>query len=176
MNHKQIISQIAQQTGFSESAVTHIWMALENSGGSMAQFNHPELGGMGQWQSGGMLMIGDMFNNQLKAQVATLCQAVQQQFLAHGPLSPPQTKPAQSASRAWWPADYGQPNATGSQNEMRYAYFSHKNRLVVEISGKQTIYDTDTHHITGFSQQNGAWRFQSQLGSFGLADLDRVDE
>ncbi len=27
----------------------------------------PELGGMGQWSTGGMLMIGDMFNNGLKA-------------------------------------------------------------------------------------------------------------
>jgi hypothetical protein len=30
------------------------------SGGGMAQFNYPDLGGMGQWSSGGMLMIGDM--------------------------------------------------------------------------------------------------------------------
>jgi hypothetical protein len=28
----------------------------------MAQFDHPDLGGMGQWTAGGMTMIGDMFN------------------------------------------------------------------------------------------------------------------
>jgi hypothetical protein len=39
----------------------------------MAQFSHPELGGMGQWSMGGMIMVGDMFNNGLKARVDALC-------------------------------------------------------------------------------------------------------
>ena len=48
-----------------------LWDALVRGGGQ-AQFNHPELGGMGQW-SGGMLQIGDMFNVGLKARVAAAC-------------------------------------------------------------------------------------------------------
>ncbi len=39
----------------------------------MAQFSHPELGGMGQRSRGGMLMIGDMFNHDLKARVDRMC-------------------------------------------------------------------------------------------------------
>lgn len=46
--------------------------ALVAGHGSQAQFNHPELGGLGQWSRGGMLMIGDMFNNGLKARVDAL--------------------------------------------------------------------------------------------------------
>ncbi|MEQ1672138.1 MAG: SHOCT domain-containing protein, partial [Hyphomicrobium sp.] len=42
--------------------------------GSQAQFNHYEFGGMGQWSSGGMVMIGDMFNNNLKGRVSALAQ------------------------------------------------------------------------------------------------------
>ena len=47
--------------------------ALAAGHGTAAQFSHPELGGMGQWSQGGMLMIGDMFNNALKYRVDQLC-------------------------------------------------------------------------------------------------------
>lgn len=42
----------------------------------MAQFDHPELGGKGQWMQGGMVMVGDMFNHALKAKVTELCTAL----------------------------------------------------------------------------------------------------
>jgi hypothetical protein len=45
-----------------------------NGNGSMAQFSHPEFGGSGQWMKGGMIMLGDMFNNGLKNSVSGLCQ------------------------------------------------------------------------------------------------------
>jgi hypothetical protein len=38
----------------------------------MAQFNHPEFAGSGQWMQGGMLMLGDMFNHALKGRVDAL--------------------------------------------------------------------------------------------------------
>ena len=56
-------------------AVAALAAALSLSQGRAAQFSHPELGGMGQWLSGGMLMIGDMFNHDLKAKVNRLCHA-----------------------------------------------------------------------------------------------------
>ena len=39
----------------------------------MAQFEHRELGGRGQWMLGGMVMVGDMFNHALKTAVDGLC-------------------------------------------------------------------------------------------------------
>jgi hypothetical protein len=38
----------------------------------MAQFSHPEFGGMSQW-SPGMTMVGDMFNNSLRSKLDAVC-------------------------------------------------------------------------------------------------------
>lgn len=69
-----IINQLAQRYHFSFDAVLSLLHSVINGNGSMAQFNHPEFGGSGQWMRGGMIMIGDMFNNQLKNSIAGLCQ------------------------------------------------------------------------------------------------------
>jgi hypothetical protein len=44
-----------------------------NGNGSLAQFSHHEFGGSTQWMRGGMIMIGDMFNNTLKGRIDGLC-------------------------------------------------------------------------------------------------------
>src|SRR6201987_4910504 len=66
------IADIARRHGFSPDAARAVAEALRRGGGRMAQFDHPELGGMGQWAAGGMLMIGDMLNNSRKARVEAL--------------------------------------------------------------------------------------------------------
>lgn len=71
---QQIINDIAQRYNFSPDAVFSMLQAVINGNGSMAQFNHPEFGGSGQWMRGGMIMLGDMFNNSLKNSVGGLCQ------------------------------------------------------------------------------------------------------
>lgn len=68
----QDIRTIAERNGFSEGAARALAEALRSGGGGMAQFSHPELGGMGQWSRGGMLMIGAMNDHDLKARVARL--------------------------------------------------------------------------------------------------------
>lgn len=69
-----IINQLAQRYHFSFDAVLSLLHSVINGNGSMAQFNHPEFGGSGQWMRGGMIMISDMFNNQLKNSISGLCQ------------------------------------------------------------------------------------------------------
>jgi hypothetical protein len=71
---QQIINNIAQRYNFSSDAVLSMLQSVINGNGSMAQFNHSEFGGSGQWMSGGMIMLGDMFNNGLKNSVGGLCQ------------------------------------------------------------------------------------------------------
>jgi hypothetical protein len=71
---QQIINNIAQRYAFSSDAVFSMLVSVINGNGSMAQFNHPEFGGSGQWMRGGMIMVGDMFNNGLKNSVGNLCQ------------------------------------------------------------------------------------------------------
>ncbi len=70
---QQAVNDIAQRHGFSAEAVASMLESVINGNGSMAQFNHPEFSGSGQWMSGGMTMVSDMFNNQLKGRVDTLC-------------------------------------------------------------------------------------------------------
>ncbi len=71
---QQLINNLAQRYHFSPDAVFSLLQSVINGNGSMAQFNHPEFGGSGQWMKGGMIMLGDMFNNGLKNSVSGLCQ------------------------------------------------------------------------------------------------------
>jgi hypothetical protein len=166
--------EIAQRFGVSTDVVQTLQQALERGGGTMAQFNHPELGGMGQWQGGGMTMVGDMFNNALKAKVDALCTELSGSYKA--PSSAPFTMNFAS-NLAWWDSSLGTPTSVGAQNNMDYAYFPATKRLAVRFQGKTTVYDTLDHVITGFSQAQqsplGAQMlvFQSQHGQCTLGAL-----
>jgi hypothetical protein len=70
---RRIVDDVARRHGFSSDAVLCMLLAVSAGYGNQAQFNHPEFGGMGQWSMGGMIMIGDMFNNYLKGRVDSLC-------------------------------------------------------------------------------------------------------
>jgi len=70
---QQAINDLAQRYSFTPAAVLHMLDALSNARGSMAQFNHPEFGGAGQWMRGGMTMLSEMFNHSLKGRVDGLC-------------------------------------------------------------------------------------------------------
>src|SRR5258706_916736 len=70
---QQLIEEVAQRHGFSTDAVMSMLESVIRGTGSMAQFNHPEFGGSGQWMQGGMTMVSDMFNNYLKGRVDGLC-------------------------------------------------------------------------------------------------------
>jgi hypothetical protein len=170
---------LAQRYGVSIDAVRTLLFAVAAGGGTLAQFYHPELGGNGQWMSGGMTMVGDMFNHGLKATVSGLCSELssllssQQLFL---PL------PKQSAiggliapGNAWWPAELGNPSSSGGQNDARYAYFPQSQRLAILHNGKIRLYNTLNHQITGVQQQQGGYSgsltFSSQHGTFGVDTL-----
>src|SRR2546425_7791047 len=63
---QQHVTALAQRYGVSTEAVVTLLQALLHGHGTMAQFDHQELGGRGQWMPGGMVMVGDMFNQALK--------------------------------------------------------------------------------------------------------------
>src|SRR5271154_7003593 len=84
---RQRIDELAQRYSVSADAAMALLRALVNSNGTMAQFNHWELGGNGQWMLGGMTMVGDMFNHGLKAKVDGLCSELSQ-LLAQQPFVP----------------------------------------------------------------------------------------
>src|SRR5260370_9003865 len=88
------IADIAQRHGLSREAVLSMLFALRAGGGTMAQFSVPELGGSGQWMRGGMTMVGDMFDNPLKARVDALFNQ-----LVQLPAPPPGFPPPTTHSR-----------------------------------------------------------------------------
>ena len=175
------IAEIAQRHGVSTDGVLTMLDALQRGGGTMAQFSHPDFGGSGQWMRGGMTMVSDLFNNALKAKVDGVCNDLS--YLLGGDLSWFQ-EPAQNSSfsssgsfgnyGSWWPPELGQPNSSGGQNDIRYAYFGHANRLAVDMGGTVTVYDTGDHVISGVSQQQGnGWTltFSSQYGTVPVSSL-----
>ena len=70
---EKIVAALADRYSVGVDAVKMMLDAVARGGGSMAQFNLPEFGGNGQWMRGGMTMVGDMFNNSMKATVDNLC-------------------------------------------------------------------------------------------------------
>ncbi len=198
---QQLVNTLAQKHGLSQDAVTHMLVAIQNGNGSMAQFSHPEFGGSGQWMRGGMTMVSDLFNNQLKYRVDSICNDLADQLANHQ--IQPYAASFQSQSQNgnapqnqtfgggmssnnlfqpdprtnWWPQDLGSPSATGSQNQMAYAYFPNSQRLAVKTGSDVWVYDTLNHHIGGFSQQQGAdgsITLSSQFGTVSLATLPVV--
>ena len=69
------VNDLARRHGVSVAAVQSVLTSLRATDGRSAQFDHPDLGGRGQWMPG-MVQVGDMFNTALKAKVdALLCRA-----------------------------------------------------------------------------------------------------
>ncbi len=68
----------------------------------------------------------------------------------------------------------GTPSATGTQNNVKYAYFAGPRRLAVQTGDEVWVYDTQDHQIGGFSQQQGGGAsitFTSQFGTVNLGSL-----
>ncbi|MEM7125344.1 MAG: SHOCT domain-containing protein [Chloroflexota bacterium] len=179
---QQAVNNIAARYNLSTNAVTSMLEAVVNGGGTMAQFNIPEVGGSGQWMKGGMTMVGDMFNYSLQGTVNNLCNELsnllssQNIFVDPPPVS--DTPSSNFAGRGnWWPTEFGAPTASGSQNNVRYAYFGNINRLVLDYAGGVSVYDTLGHQISGVSQQQGSGssvQFTSQYGIIDTLNLPLI--
>lgn len=171
------LDSIAANHGFSSGAVRELYAAIQAGNGTAAQFSHSELGGMGQWMRGGMLMIGDMFNQNLKGRVDALCNDLSTLYFAAPAPAASTSFGWGNAASSWWPAEFGSPSASGGQNSVDYAYFSHIDRLAVRQGKKVTVYDSTGHQIGGFSQQQGGGQtlhFSSQRGMFPVSILPLV--
>lgn len=190
MTEHSDLAVAARRHGLSEAAAAALYDALVYGGGRMAQFSHPDLGGMGQW-SGGMTQIGDMFNDSLKAKVSAFCADMAAQAGATREGDPPAQRQSRTdgirgtgglspwgKSGDWWPAHLGRPSSSGSQNGMSYAFFPDECRLAIARGGTVTLYDTGEHRLGGFSQQQSHGSdlfFSGQNGPIALRSLRIVD-
>ena len=219
MNFQQTIGRLSERYQVSAEAVETLARAMQRSGGKLAQFNHPELGGYGQWMPG-MTQIGDMFNRPLRDRVESLCHdlsaaltsedqrssseqtedifplrttsgaprpsdiSVMEPMKPMSPMKPmePMKPMKDMGADKWWPDSLGDsPNTAGGQNDIRYAYFSGKNRLAVDRGGgKISVYDTTGHDVSGVQQKQGSGGsglvFTSEKGEMDLDTLKEVSE
>ena len=180
------VHKLAQRYGVSEDAVRTLLNAVSAGGGTMAQFYHPELGGGGQWMQGGMTMVGDMFNSRLQGQVSGICSELSSLLSANQMFQPLPSSPSSNPGSGgnygggynWWPSELGNPSSSGGQNDARYAYFPHVQRLAISRNNEVTIYNTLDHQIGGVQQQqgsgSGSLSFSSQYGTFTVESLPIV--
>ena len=128
---------------------------------------------MGQWSQGGMIMVGDMFNNALKYRVdscATSWRAVREPEPAVAPRRIPVAEPgrprlscrAAAASGVSFRVVAGlgsaSPSSTGAQNDIRYACFPPPPAGDPARRRRLASTTPQDHQISGFSQQQGRRR------------------
>jgi len=179
MNEAALVEQIATRHDVPQDAVVEALKALRRGNGTMAQFSHAAFGGMAQWSKGGMSMVGDMFNQATKARFDAVMADLADGLAAGVDSSEHTDRPnAAGQSAAQWPADFGAPASSGSQNDMRYAFFPSSRRLVVDSAQGRKVYDTGDHRITGVSQQQSgtqSLRFSSPDGEVSVETLKAVE-
>lgn len=191
---QQRLAEIAGRYGVGTDAARLLLDALRRSGGGMAQFNHSDLGGSGQWMRGGMTMVGDMFNNTLKSKVDGLCTELTALLATLSTATEPATAAgsfqtqSQGGGSATGPEhpwqdsrpDFGAPGLVGGQNDMHYAYYPAVRRLVMSEGGRVRIYDTGDHQLQGASQQqqNGSatLSFSTPSGPVFLSSFHLMEE
>ena len=169
---QNLINDLARRYALSYDSAVRMLVAVNQGGGTMAQFSCPELGS-GQWMRGGMTMVSDMFNHGLKATVNNLCGELSNLLANHQIFQPA----PQGGSGGWWLGDFGSPSSSGSQNNTRYAFFPQARRLAVQRDGQVTVFDTLDHNIGGVSQQQGggsSLTFTSQYGTVSTLSLPLV--
>jgi hypothetical protein len=180
-NENALVASLSIRHGVSEDAVRTVLNALRSGNGTMAQFTHPEFGGMAQWSTG-MTMVGDMFNDKVKARLNAIATDLAS-YLRENPMAGEGEAQVSYRSRSrpfqsWWPVSFGVPSASGAQNDLRYAIFADTRRLVIEDAGKLVIYDTGEHRISGISQAQSSeatLTFVSQQGLVRVSDLSILD-
>jgi hypothetical protein len=181
-NDESVITRLAIRHSVSPDAVRTILRALR-SGGGMAQFSHPDFGGMSQWSSG-MTMVGDMFNSELKSKLDAICTELASHLAKSGPTQKSGSDGdagvsyrSNATTSDWWPAGLGTPGSVGAQNDLRYAVFPGTRRLAIKDGHHIDVYDTGDHQIFGVAQSQSTDQtltFTSQTGLVRITDLPKV--
>ncbi|WP_375411274.1 hypothetical protein [uncultured Bradyrhizobium sp.] len=179
-----VITRLAIRHSVSTDAVRTVLRALSSGGGRMAQFSHPDFGGMSQW-SPGMTMVGDMFNSDLKAKLEAICTELASYVCNAGIRQDNHDRHGDDVSYRsgarndeWWPAGLGTPNSVGAQNTLRYALFPQTKRLAIQDGQRVTLYDTGDHRIFGVAQAQShdqTLTFTSQSGLVRLNELQKIN-
>ena len=77
---------------------------------------------------------------------------------------------------AWWPDDLGEPDTSGGQNDVKYAFFADKHRLAIQRDGIVSVYDSGNHRVNGVQQQQGGGSSLAFSSQDGTVDIDALTE
>lgn len=182
-----IIKELSSKYEIDQDAVECLYNSIQAGNGTMAQYNHPGLGGMGQWMAGGSVMS---FNWVLAGKITQMANAISQKILERPsqqssqpakvvPVSPVQQKPVVNNSNPSFtpfapmkpmapmtfsfPQGNGEksPDMSGAQNGTSYKYF--KNDDVLEItkngSTKKIILSAKLVGVSQEQDQQGHQKF-----------------
>ena len=163
---QDVIPSIAERYRVSLDAAREVERALRATGGRQAQFDHPELGGAGQWMPG-MLMVQAGIDRQLRTRIEGLLDEVSavvrgSETAAPAALSRDRDSPAAlsrvdlPAGESWWPASYGHPSAQGCQSGIRYAWFPGRRCVLVQVGSRIDCFDTADRQVHGVGQTSAS--------------------
>ncbi len=180
-NSNANLETLAQKHGFSIGAVQMLNNAFSQSRSlNQVQFNISEFGGMGSWMKGGMMMIGDMFNQNLKLRVGSLCEELSQlRQNSHGdnvtlncescqknnfaftqPMPSPQPMNFMQPMNSMQPMNFAPFEAgvtsSGQSNNVSYKYYGQEKKLVITLNGSQTYTYLDIPSISGVSSSQSS--------------------
>lgn len=145
---EQEYQRIAQQYGVSAEAVQQLAHALIRGRLKTARFNHPELGGIGKWRRGDVL-LGDVRDEDHKTLVWRLAEELMP-LLKHVPLPASSEENEQTLVMPWWGDRLlGEPIITDRFESVQYGYFLESRRVIVLRGDDLIHYDADGLLVTG---------------------------
>ena len=87
----------------------------------------------------------------------------------------PPLKPLSGLSEpASWRKEFGEAASSGDTGHLRYAYSPKGRRLLSELGGQRTLYDTGTHQFSGVLQGLSVERALSFKSPHGTRALDSL--
>lgn len=152
---------LSARHGASFEATLTLLRALIEGDGKSARFDHPELGGAGEWLAGGPTILSDLFNHDLKAKVAALCgdlaamldqvdkeiaiDAASGDTFAVRLFEP--TQAPRDDAEPFWPAAWSVPDRVVRTPDLSYAVFDQAQRLALIEGGQVAHLATDQRRI-----------------------------
>jgi hypothetical protein len=183
---KDVVPSIAERYMVDEGVVRRLMDQLKGTCATACSFDIPELGGRGQW-SPGHVTGAPGADHSLRMRIDGLCSELAALIRGMDTAAPealatdPHTAPVGSrfdlaAGPSWWPASFGVPASSGDQHGVRFAFFPHVKRLLIQKGAHIEAHDTADYTITGMARAQGssALTFDSNRGPVGLDQLKCV--
>lgn len=175
----------------SEDSISIIVEAILRGKGEQGRFNIPELGGQGIWRRGQGAVIGNGFDEALNQQATELCAAIQDALSSESNRTtlefagltdtnemPPASITPNEDEANWWPKEFGEANALGEIETLRYAYFAAHDRLVVQTQQRTRFFDTRGFKVRSIRRGGGAdfmgAMVKTDVGEFVLSKLKEI--